>query len=78
MALETSRDAYEQLYGNTAPEEQDKYYEGYVEMKTGLLVCCEMIRIFVLGIFLATWLFDIAPLKANCYITEEFSEFGKS
>ena len=47
MALETSRDAYEQLYGNTAPEEQDKYYEGYVEMKTGLLVCCEMIRIFV-------------------------------
>ena len=41
MALEKTGNAYEQLYEGSAPEDKDKYYDGYVEMKEGFMVCCE-------------------------------------
>ena len=40
MSLDTSSGAYEQLYDDSAPEEKDKYYEGYIEMKGKFKVCC--------------------------------------
>ena len=40
MSLDTSSGAYEQLYDDSAPEEKDKYCEGYIEMKGKFKVCC--------------------------------------
>lgn len=39
MALELSSGAYDQVY-NSTPEKLDKYYEGYIEKKEKLKVCC--------------------------------------
>jgi hypothetical protein len=41
MALVTISDAYERLYDSSGPENKDKYYEGYIEMKGKFKVCCE-------------------------------------
>ena len=44
MSLDTSSGAYDQVYDNSAPEEADKYYEGYIEMKGKFKVCHKVSR----------------------------------
>ena len=40
MALDTSSNAYEQVYQSSGSDESGKYYEGYVEKKETFLKVC--------------------------------------
>ena len=76
MSLDTSSGAYEQLYDNSAPEETDKYYEGYIEMKGKLMVCHKASREVVKIICIYVHQYDrqlrvvinMSPLKEISYI----------